>query len=88
MSSKSYRYIGKASPRKDAVGIVTGAVKYIDDMKMPGMLYGKVLRSPHAHANITRIDTTGAARLRGVKAVLTYKDVPDWITGMPEPHQR
>lgn len=88
MSLKSYRYIGKASPRKDAVGIVTGAVKYIDDMKMPGMLYGKVLRSPHAHANITRIDTTGAARLRGVKAVLTYKDVPDWITGMPEPHQR
>lgn len=88
MASRSYRYIGKSSPRKDAVDIVTGAAKYIDDMKMPGVLHGKVLRSPYAHANIKRIDTTKASQLNGVKAVLTYEDVPDWISGAPEPHQR
>ncbi len=88
MSSKSYRYIGKSSPRKDAVEIVTGAAKYIDDLKIPGMLHAKVLRSPYAHANIKEIDTTRAAQRNGVKAVLTYRDVPEWISGMPEPHQR
>lgn len=88
MSSEGYRHIGKATQRKDAVDIVTGASKYIDDMKMPGMLYGKVLRSPHAHANITHIDVGKALQLDGVKAVLTHRDVPDWKGGFPEPHQR
>ena len=88
MSSEHYRHIGKATVRKDAVDIVTGSVTYIDDIKMPGMLHGKVLRSPHAHADIKYIDTTKAAQLRGVRAVLTYKDVPDWKIGIPEPHQR
>jgi CO/xanthine dehydrogenase Mo-binding subunit len=88
MSSENYRYIGKATARKDALDIVTGATKFIDDIKMPGMLHGKVLRSPHAHANIKHVDTTKAAQLKGVKAVLTYEDVPDWKIGIPEPHQR
>ena len=47
------------------------------------MLYGKVLRSPHPHANIKNIDTSKAKKVRGVKAVLTYKDVPEWKGGMP-----
>jgi CO/xanthine dehydrogenase Mo-binding subunit len=88
VSSEHYRHIGKATVRKDAVDIVTGSVTYIDDIKMPGMLHGKVLRSPHAHADIKYIDTTKVAQLRGVRAVLTYKDVPDWKIGIPEPHQR
>jgi xanthine dehydrogenase molybdenum-binding subunit len=88
MSSENYRYIGKATARKDALDIVTGATKFIDDIKMPGMLHGKVLRSPHAHANIKHVDTTKAAQLNGVKAVLTFEDVPDWKIGIPEPHQR
>ena len=46
------------------------------------MLHGRVLRSPHAHANIVKIDKTGAEKLPGVKAVLTWKDVPDWKGGM------
>ena len=88
MSSDSYRHIGRATVRKDGVDIVTGNVTYIDDIKMPGLLHGKVLRSPHAHADIKYIDTTKAAELRGVRVVLTYKDVPDWKIGVPEPHQR
>jgi len=81
-------HIGKATVRKDAVDIVTGAVQYIDDIRLPGMLHGRVLRSPHAHANIRSIDTSRAAALRGVRSVLTYADVPDWRIGIPEPHQR
>lgn len=88
MTKTSYRYIGKATPRKDAREIVMGETVYIDDLKLPGMLYAKVLRSPHAHADIKQIDTTRAARLKGVKAVLTFRDVPDWFIGIPEPHQR
>jgi CO/xanthine dehydrogenase Mo-binding subunit len=88
MNNESYRYIGKATPRKDAREIVTGESTYIDDLHFPGMLYAKVLRSPHAHADIKQIDTTGATRLKGVKAALTFKDVPDWFIGVPEPHQR
>jgi len=82
-SAKDYRFIGKATPRKDAVEIVTGKAKYIDDLELPGMLHGKVLRSPHPHALIKNIDTTGAEKSRGVKAVLTYKNVPPWRTGTP-----
>jgi len=82
-SAKDYRFIGKATPRKDAVEIVTGKAKYIDDLELPGTLHGKVLRSPYPHALIKNIDTTGAEKSRGVKAVLTYKNVPPWRTGTP-----
>jgi CO/xanthine dehydrogenase Mo-binding subunit len=66
--SQDYRYIGRPTPRKDAVQIVTGKAKYIDDMEMPRMLHGKVLRSPYPHARITSIDTTEAETIPGVKA--------------------
>ena len=80
---EQYRYIGKVMPRKDARDIVTGETQYMDDLRFRDLLYGRVLRSPHAHANITRIDTTKAAGLRGVEAVLTYKDIPDYRGGTP-----
>ncbi|MGD9040623.1 MAG: molybdopterin-dependent oxidoreductase, partial [Desulfobacteraceae bacterium] len=80
---QEYRYIGKPTPRKDAVQIVTGRAKYIDDMEMPRMLYGKVLRSPYPHAHITNIDTSRAKAIPGVKAVLTHENVPNWTTGTP-----
>ncbi len=48
---KDYRYIGKHLPRRDAAEIVTGTARFMDDLKFPNLLYGKVLRSPHAHAN-------------------------------------
>ena len=88
MASQGYRYIGKATERRDAVDIVTGAAKYIDDLKQPRMLYARVLRSPHAHAEIKQIDTSKAERLPGVKAVLTHENVPDWKGGIPVPHKR
>jgi CO/xanthine dehydrogenase Mo-binding subunit len=79
----TYRYIGKAIERRDAVGIVTGTTQYMDDLKFQNLLYGKVLRSPHAHAIIKRIDKTKAENLPGVKAVLTWEDLPDWKGGTP-----
>ena len=81
--ASNYRHIGKATPRKDARAIVTGRAQYIDDVKLPGMLYGKVLRSPYPHARIKNIDTSKAEACPGVKAVLTYKNVPGWMGGVP-----
>jgi CO/xanthine dehydrogenase Mo-binding subunit len=80
---REYRYIGKRVQRKDAAGLVTGQVKFFNDINLPGMLVAKVLRSPHAHANIKNIDISGARALEGVRAVLTWKDVPGWKSGLP-----
>jgi CO/xanthine dehydrogenase Mo-binding subunit len=78
-----YRYIGKTVPRRDAIEIVTGTAPFMDDLKFPNLLYGKVLRSPHAHANIRKIDKSKAEALPGVKAVLAWEDIPDWRGGTP-----
>jgi xanthine dehydrogenase molybdenum-binding subunit len=78
-----YRFIGKATPRKDATEIVTGSAKFLNDRKFPDMLYGKVLRSPHPHALIKGVDKSKALKLPGVQAVLTWEDVPDWRGGTP-----
>ena len=81
--TNTYRYIGKATPRKDAMDIVTGGARFLNDIKMLNMLYGKVLRSPHPHALIKKIDKSKAEQLEGVEAVLTWEDVPDWKGGTP-----
>ncbi|OPY81200.1 MAG: 4-hydroxybenzoyl-CoA reductase subunit alpha [Syntrophorhabdus sp. PtaU1.Bin058] len=78
-----YRFIGKATPRKDAREIVTGTTKFLDDRKFPDILYGKVLRSPHPHALIKSVSKSEALKLPGVKAVLIWEDVPDWKGGTP-----
>lgn len=70
------KVIGKPIPRHDAWEKAFGLTSYAADFFMPGMLYAKVLRSPHASARIVSIDTSMAERLGGVKAVLTAKDVP------------
>jgi CO/xanthine dehydrogenase Mo-binding subunit len=85
--AREYRHLGKATPRKDAREIVTGEAEFIDDVKLPRMLYGKVLRSPYPHANIKNIDPSKAEKLPGVRAVLTYKNVPEWEWGVPH-HER
>jgi len=74
--------VGKSVPRVDNYEKVTGKAKYCADFKMQGMCYGKLLRSPHPHAKILRIDTSKAERLYGVRAVITGKDAPDSLTGM------
>ncbi len=63
--------VGHSTPRIDGAERVTGRAKYTNDVQLPGMLYAKVLRSPHPHARITRIDVSKAKALPGVKAVLT-----------------
>ncbi|MDD3374916.1 MAG: molybdopterin-dependent oxidoreductase [Candidatus Omnitrophica bacterium] len=66
--------VGKSVPRIDGRGLVTGQTKYVFDLKLPGMLIGKMLRSPHPHAKIISIDTSEAEKLPGVKAIITAKD--------------
>ena len=66
--------IGKRIPKLDSIYLATGEAKFLDDINLPGMLYGKVLRSPHPHARILRIDTKRAAQLPGVKAIITADD--------------
>ena len=76
MGDAELRVVGKALRKVDATAKVTGATKFADDLFLPRMLYAKLLRSPHPHARIVSIDTTRAAALPGVKAVLTGKDLP------------
>jgi 4-hydroxybenzoyl-CoA reductase alpha subunit len=66
--------VGKPTPLLDAVAKVTGQGVYTDDIKLPGMLTGKILRSPLPYARITRIDTTRAEALPGVRAVVTGRE--------------
>jgi xanthine dehydrogenase molybdenum-binding subunit len=68
--------IGKPIPRPDAVEKVTGRAMYTDDYHFAGMLYGATLRSEHPHARIVAIDVRAALAAPGVRAVLTYADVP------------
>jgi len=81
---QEYSVIGKRLPLVDAVEKATGAARFVDDMYLPGMVYGKILRSPHAHAKIVKIDISKAEALSGVKAVFTHKNVPrvKWSTAL------
>jgi CO/xanthine dehydrogenase Mo-binding subunit len=72
----SYKYVGKELPRVDAFEKVTGMAKFVADMEVPGMLYGKFLRSPHAHARIIKIDTKRAEHHPGVVAAITGQAFP------------
>ena len=69
--------IGTSVPRHDLPGKLTGEAKYASDVHLPGMLHGKVVRSPHAHARIVTVDTSAIERLDGVHAVLTPFDAPE-----------
>ena len=68
--------IGKSIPRRDLAAKLTGEAKYAADIQLPGMLVGKILRSPHPHAKIVSIDASGAESMDGVHAVITPFDVP------------
>jgi 4-hydroxybenzoyl-CoA reductase alpha subunit len=74
---EQFSFVGKRVPKLDAPAKATGQVVYGHDMKLPRMLYGKILRSEHAHARILSIDTSKAKALPGVKAVITAEDIPD-----------
>ena len=79
--TEEFVFIGKRVPKLDAIDKVTGRAVYGHDMKLPRMLYGKILRSERAHARILNIDTSRARKLPGVKAVTTGYDIPDIRVG-------
>ncbi len=74
--SQNHRYVGRSLPRLDGPAKVTGRARYAGDLSLPGMLHGKLLRSPVPHARIVNIDVSRAAALPGVKAVITGRDTP------------
>ncbi len=76
-----FSVIGQRLPRVDAKDKVTGQAKYAADYSLPGMLWCKLVRSPYPHARILNIDTSRAARLPGVKAIVTGKDFGGWTWG-------
>jgi CO/xanthine dehydrogenase Mo-binding subunit len=71
-----YKYVGKGLPRVDAFEKITGMAKFVADMEVSAMLYGKFLRSPHAHARILSIDTKRAEKHPGVVAAITGQAFP------------
>src|SRR6516165_10683425 len=76
-TARPFKWVGTRPVRPDGVPKVTGRALYGADLAMPGMLVGRILRSPHAHARIRSIDTSKAAALPGVKAVVTAADLPE-----------
>jgi xanthine dehydrogenase molybdenum-binding subunit len=81
-AQKEFSIVGKRTTRIDAYERVTGQAQYTGDIQLPGMLYARVLRSPHPHAKILSIDTAKAERLQGVKAVVHHGNAQiPWSSG-------
>ncbi|MGI9323407.1 MAG: xanthine dehydrogenase family protein molybdopterin-binding subunit, partial [Pseudomonadales bacterium] len=80
-TNQAFKLVGTRPKRPDGVDKVTGRARYGADANAPGQLVGLVLRSPHAHAKIKKIDTAKAEKMKGVKAVLTSADLPDLTDG-------
>jgi CO/xanthine dehydrogenase Mo-binding subunit len=76
-TTRDVRGVGLALPRPDGPEKVTGRVEYVADIKRKDLLHAKLLRSPHAHARIVRLDASKARALPGVRAVLTAADIPE-----------
>ena len=77
LSNQEFETVGTRPVRHDGFDKVTGRARYSADIHLPGMLHGKLMRSPHAHARIRGIDASRALALPGVKAVVTAADLPD-----------
>lgn len=90
MKKRRFHSVNKNVLKRDGMGLATGQPMFTDDENFDGLLYAKILTSPHAHAEIVRIDASRARKLPGVKSVLTYKDLPRIVhttagQGYPEP---
>src|SRR5688572_25775469 len=83
-TEKQYKVIGTRPIRHDGTDKVTGRAQYGADIRLAGMLFGRVKRSPHAHAIIKKIDASRALALPGVKAVVTAHDFPASHAGVAE----
>src|SRR5947208_11996088 len=77
LNKKTYSVIGQRPIRHDGADKVTGKAVYTADLALPNMAHGKIVRSPHAHARIKKIDVSAALKLPGVLAVVTHDDFPD-----------
>jgi xanthine dehydrogenase molybdenum-binding subunit len=77
LGKKTYSVLGKRPVRHDGADKVTGKAIYTADLAMPNMAHGRIVRSPHAHARIKKIDASEALKLPGVLAVATHDDFPD-----------
>jgi CO/xanthine dehydrogenase Mo-binding subunit len=73
--------VGARLPRYDGVAHVTGRSQYVDDVRVPNMLWAKALRSPVHHGGVKKLDTKKAARVKGVHAIVTWEDVPRLVYG-------
>ncbi len=76
MSTQTYNVIGSRPPRHDGADKVTGRAIYGADFQINGLLHGAIVRSPHAHARLKKIDTSKAEAFPGVMAVVTADDFP------------
>ena len=76
LSTEEFNVVGTTPIRHDGTDKVTGRAQYGADIRLPGMLYAKILRSPHAHARIKSVDTSKAAAMPGVHAIVTSADFP------------
>jgi len=81
---KKLKIVGTSPVKHDGIDKVTGRAKFGADLYLPGMLVGKILRSPHPHARIRSIDISAAEKLPGVKAVITRDDFPEIKAGTPD----
>ena len=92
--AKAHTVIGSSVPRLEDAALLTGQGRYVDDIRLPGMLHAAFVRSPHAHAAIRGIDKSGALALAGVRSVLTLEDLRPWlrnerlVVGLPSPSYR
>ncbi|HEV8719238.1 MAG TPA: xanthine dehydrogenase family protein molybdopterin-binding subunit [Candidatus Binatia bacterium] len=78
----AYKFVGKPIPRLEGAEKVSGKLHYAADVEIPGALWAKILRSPMPHARIGKIDTSQAAQLPGVHAVITGTDIPPVMVGL------
>ena len=83
-AEQEYKVIGTRPVRPDGLDKVTGRAEFGPDVRMQGMLFGRVKRSPHAHAHIKRIDASKALALDGVRAVVTAADFPEMEDAIAE----
>ncbi len=89
-SRKDLTVVGRSAPKLDGIALATGRELFVADEQPRGMLYARILTSPHAHARIVKIDRTKALEVNGVHAILTWEDVPRVAhttagQGYPEP---
>ncbi|EBA04973.1 xanthine dehydrogenase family protein, large subunit [Rhodobacteraceae bacterium HTCC2150] len=81
LKTSGFKFVGTRPKRPDGIDKVTGRAKFGADASAPGMLHASILRSPHAHAKILKIDTTKAAAAKGVKAIVTRADFAEGLEG-------